>query len=153
MNLTIGRDPERFGHIRLFEAWANEAHTLVWVYEETPPRAVHRVVVYDDRYQPIRLEGLSNAGSAALVPAPAPEPERPSFVPAQPRNSWTAPTARPTPRPVYRTPLPVRTPQPYYGPGVPTPQPVIVPTRPATPTIRPTPRPTRTPVATPTVRR
>jgi hypothetical protein len=151
MNLTIGRDPERFGHIRLFEAWANEAHSLVWVYEETPPRAVHRVVVYDDRYQPIRLEGLSNAGSAALVPAPAPAPERPSFVPTQPRNSWTAPTARPTPRPVYRTPLPVRTPQPYYGPGVPTPQPVIVPT--PRPTVRPTPRPTRTPVATPTVRR
>ena len=42
-------DPEGYGHIRMFEAWANEAHTLVWVYEETPPRAVHRVVVYDDR--------------------------------------------------------------------------------------------------------
>jgi hypothetical protein len=151
MNLTIGRDPERFGHIRLFEAWANEAHSLVWVYEETPPRAVHRVVVYDDRYQPIRLDGLSNAGAAPLVPAPAPELERPSYVPTQPRNSWpTAPTTRPTPRPV-RTPRPVPTPSPYYGPGVPTPQPVIVPA--PRPTVRPTPRPTRTPVATPTVRR
>ena len=111
MNLTIGRDPERFGHIRMFEAWANEAHSLVWVYEETPPRAVHRVVVYDDRYQPIRLEGLSNAGVALLVPAPAPAPE-PKLVPTPPRNTTptTRPTRRPTPRPVVvPTPRPART--------------------------------------------
>ena len=159
MNLTMGRDPERFGHIRLFEAWANEAHTLVWVYEETPPRAVHRVVVYDDRYQPIRLSGLSNAGAAALVPAPAPAPE-PQFVPTQQRN--TAPAARPTPRPTFRvTPRPIPSPTPYYGPGV-TPAPVPFPTlrvptptpRVVTPvpTVRPTPRPTRTPTPTATVR-
>ena len=42
MNLTIGRDPQRRGHIRIFEAWANEARTLMWVYEETPPRAVQQ---------------------------------------------------------------------------------------------------------------
>ena len=47
LNLTIGRDPKRTGHIRIFEAWANVEHTLVWVYEETPPRVVHRVIVYD----------------------------------------------------------------------------------------------------------
>ena len=82
MNLTMGRDPEGYGHIRLFEAWANEAHTLAWVYEETPPKAVHRVVVYDDRYQPIRLAGLTNAGVAPLVPAPAPTPEE-KLVPSQ----------------------------------------------------------------------
>jgi rod shape-determining protein MreB len=27
VNLTTGRDPRRLGHIRLFEAWANAAHT------------------------------------------------------------------------------------------------------------------------------
>src|SRR5207249_218782 len=70
-----GRDPKRTGHIRIFEAWANAEHTLVWVYEETPPRVVHRVIVYDDRYQPIRLSGLSSAGEVRLIPGtPAPTP-------------------------------------------------------------------------------
>jgi len=132
MNLQIGRDPEGFGHIRLFEAWANEAHTLVWVYEETPPRAVHRVVVYDDSYQPLRLAGLSNAGTAPLVPAPAPAPQ-PKLVPTQRR---AGPTARPvqTPRPTPRL-VTTRTPAPTVPP---TPR----------PSIRPTPRPTRTPSPT-----
>jgi hypothetical protein len=94
MNLTIGRDPKRTGHIRIFEAWANAEHTLVWVYEETPPRVVHRVIVYDDRYQPIRLAGLSSAGEVRLIPGtPAPTPR-----PAPTRRPVTA-TPRPTPRP------------------------------------------------------
>ena len=96
MNLTIGRDPKRTGHIRIFEAWANAEHTLVWVYEETPPRVVHRVIVYDDRYQPIRLAGLSSAGEVRLIPgtpAPMPTPR-----PATARRPVTA-TPRPTPRP------------------------------------------------------
>jgi hypothetical protein len=155
MNLQIGQDPEGFGHIRLFEAWANEAHTLVWVYEETPPRAVHRVVVYDDRYQPMRLAGLSNAGAAPLVPAPPPAPE-PKFVPTQPRRAspTTRPTRppstpRPTPRPtVTRTPVPLGvtpTPRPLTTPSPATPSPI--------PSVRPTPRPTRTPTPSATVRR
>src|SRR5205085_1482600 len=141
--LKIGRDPEGFGHIRLFEAWANEVHTLVWVYEETPPRAVHRVVVYDDRYQPIRLAGLSNAGVAPLVPAPPPAPEQ-KFVPTQPRRSTPTvrPTARPTARLVTRTPMPVATPRPVASP----PLPIFTPA----PSVRATPRPTRT--STPTAR-
>jgi hypothetical protein len=146
MNLQIGRDPEGFGHIRLFEAWANEAHSLVWVYEETPPRAVHRVVVYDDRYQPIRLAGLSNAGVAPLVPAPLPAPE-PTFVPTRPRNGATPRpyVPRATPRPtVARTPVPL---------GVtPTPRPATTP-QPATPSVRATPRPMRTPTPSAPVRR
>ena len=130
MNLTMGRDPQGYGHVRMFEAWANEAHTLVWVYEETPPRAVHRVVVYDDRYQPIRLDGLSNAGVAPLVPAPAPAPEK-AFVPAQSHTgaSTPRPTRRPaTPRPT-RTPIPARTPSPLR----------------TTPTLRPATAPLPTP--------
>ena len=149
MNLTMGRDPQGYGHVRLFEAWANEAHTLVWVYEETPPRAVHRVVVYDDRYQPIRLDGLSNAGVAPLVPAPAPAPER-TLTPSQNRGG-AAPTPRPraTPRPA--TPRSAATPRPLvvpsgipqlYAPGT---RPIVSPTPRPTATARPTPRPTATP--------
>ncbi len=133
MNLTIGRDPEGFGHIRLFEAWANASHSAVWVYEETPPRAVHRVVAYDLRYQPIRLDGLSGAGTAALIPAPVTQPVR-TFVPAVPRPRATElphrtfdprsvlrpvterPSARPTPtqtrRPATTAPRPAVSAQP-----------------------------------------
>lgn len=108
MNLTIGRDPERTGHIRLFEAWANPEHTLVWVYEQTPPRLVHRVIVYDDRYQPIRLSGLSSAGETRVIPGlPAPT--------ATPRPATTrrpVVTVRPTARPTVRStvqPIPTST--------------------------------------------
>ncbi|HEX9495616.1 MAG TPA: hypothetical protein VGA38_07640 [Candidatus Limnocylindria bacterium] len=150
MNLTMSRDPQGYGHIRMFEAWANEAHTLVWVYEETPPRAVHRVVVYDDRYQPIRLDGLSNAGSAALVPAPAPAPE-PAFVPSSEGGARNRATPRPyTPRPYVprtATPRPLVVPSgvpQLYAPGS---RPIVTATPRPTPrpTVRPTPRPTATP--------
>jgi hypothetical protein len=97
MNLTIGRDPKRTGHVRIFEAWANAEHTLVWVYEETPPRVVHRVIVYDDRYQPIRLAGLSSAGEARLIPGtPAPTPTPRPATTRRPASTTPRPTARPT---------------------------------------------------------
>lgn len=143
MNLTMGRDPQGYGHIRLFEAWANEAHSLVWVYEETPPYAVHRVVVYDDRYQPIRLAGLSNGGVAPLVPAPAPAPA-PQLVPSTRRA--VSPTATPRPRVTAR---PIATPRPIVAPsGVPqlyAPGARPTPTPTPRPTVRATPRPTATP--------
>ena len=140
MNLTIGRDPKRTGHIRIFEAWANADHTLVWVYEETPPRVVHRVIVYDDRYQPIRLSGLSSAGEAKLIPGtPAPTPTpRPATTrrPATPR-----PTVRPTVRPSGSvTPRPSAAASTGAAPATtlrPSPTPTLVPLPPATPTPRP----------------
>jgi hypothetical protein len=126
INLTTGRDPKRLGHIRLFEAWANAAHTVMWVYEETPPRSVHRVVVYDDRYEPIRLFGLSGAGVALIVPG-APAPERT----ASPRPSQRAtprPTSRSTPRP---TPRPTSSLKRTGSPAVtPSPSPIPLPSSP-----------------------
>jgi len=145
LNLTTGRDPERRGHIRLFEAWANAERTLMWVYEETPPRVVHRVIVYDDRYQPIRLTGLSSAGDVKIIPGlPAPT--------AQPRPAATRrPTARPTIRPTVR-PTIRATVRPTVT-GTPRPLATVTP-RPSTAgatgtatgtTPRPTPTPTRSP--------
>jgi hypothetical protein len=151
LNLTIGNDPQRFGHIRIFEAWANEAHTIMWVYEETPPRAVHRVIAYDIRYQPIRLNGLTSSGPVPLVVAPASAVERTieNFGPA-PRQPSRAtprptprPTARPTPRPTVRA-----TPRPTVRPTV---RPTATP-RPATPRPSATPRRTATPRPSATVR-
>jgi hypothetical protein len=145
MNLTIGRDPQRRGHIRLFEAWANVERTLVWVYEETPPRVVHRVIVYDDRYQPIRLAGLSNAGETKVIPGlpaptarPRPTPtRRPTIVTPRPTVRATVrPTVRPTVGSTVR-PYPTATPRPS---GLATPRPTATGTTP-----RPLPTPTRSP--------
>ena len=119
LNLTTGRDPRRLGHIRLFEAWANPAHTVMWVYEETEPRSMHRVVVYDERYQPIRLAGLSGEGLALIVPG-TPAPER-TATPRTPKPT-VKPTVRPTPRPTVKV-----TPRPTAKPTTqtrPTPTPV-----------------------------
>jgi hypothetical protein len=139
VNLTTGRDPKRLGHIRLFEAWANAAHTVLWVYEETPPRSVHRVVVYDDRYQPIRLSGLSGAGVALIVPG-TPAPER-TATPRTPR-----PTVKPTPRPTAKqTPRPTAKPAATAPPTVTTVTTTPRPTVSAATTPRPTPTPTPTP--------
>jgi len=119
LNLTTGRDPRRLGHIRLFEAWANSPHTAMWVYEETPPRSVHRVVAYDERYQPIRLFGLSGAGATMVVPG-TPAPERTSA----PRPTGRA-TPRPTPRPTRTTPRPSARPSAAASPlATPTPTPI-----------------------------
>ena len=120
LNLTTGRDPKRLGHIRLFEAWANPAHTVMWVYEETEPRSMHRVVVYDERFQPIRLAGLSGDGVALIVPGtPAPEP---AATPRSPKPT-VKPTVRPTPRPTVKiTPRPTAKPTTQTRP-TPTPAP------------------------------
>ena len=101
LNLPIWKDPRRLGHVRIFEAWANAEHSLIWVFEETPPRAVHRVIAYDDRYEPIRLAGLSDAGTARLIPGtPARDDQVRPSVP-QPRPA-SRPTARPAARPTAR---------------------------------------------------
>jgi hypothetical protein len=120
VNLTTGRDPKRLGHIRLFEAWADPAHTVMWVYEETEPHSMHRVVVYDERYQPIRLAGLSGEGVALIVPG-TPAPER-TATPRTPKPT-VKPTVRPTPRPTVRiTPRPTARPTTQTRP-TPTPAP------------------------------
>jgi hypothetical protein len=137
LNLPTGRDPRRLGHIRLFEAWANAARTLMWVYEATPPQSIHRVIAYDDRYQPIRLSGLSGDGVALIIPGtPAPERTSPPRV--------ARPTIKATPRPTIKvTPRP--TPRPTTRATL---QPTVRPTLGATP--RPTPRLATWPPPTPT---
>ena len=122
LNLTTGRDPRRLGHIRLFEAWANPAHTVMWVYEETEPRSMHRVVVYDERYQPIRLAGLSGDGVALIVPG-TPAPDK-TATPRTPKPTLK-PTVRPTPRPTVKvTPRPTAKP---VSSGATTPRPTPTP--------------------------
>jgi hypothetical protein len=143
VNLTIGRDPARKGHIRIFEAWANAEHSAMWVFEETPPRVVHRVVAYDDRYQPIRLAGLSGAGEVRVIPGlpqpsvvPAPQPtRRPAATPT--RRPTATPTRRPSPSPTQTYPpggtipprpsagLPSVSPRPSVSPAT---KPLVTPT-------------------------
>jgi hypothetical protein len=151
MNLTTGRDPQRLGHIRIFEAWANAEHTAMWVYEETPPRVVHRVVAYDAAYQPIRLAGLSGAGDPLLIPgAPAPEKAATPSATRRPATRTATPTRRPTPRPsgsarpgttTAPTARPATVPLTTPGGFAPTPTPTPSPTRTLSPTVAPTTRP------------
>jgi cell wall-associated NlpC family hydrolase len=60
MNLPTWKDPHGYGHVRMFDKWADPARTRMWVYEETADtgNSVHRVIPYDARYQPMRLKGL-----------------------------------------------------------------------------------------------
>ncbi|HEY3109406.1 MAG TPA: NlpC/P60 family protein [Chloroflexota bacterium] len=60
MNLPTWNDPHGYGHVRLFDRWADPARTKMWVYEETADtgNSVHRMIPYDARYQPMRLRGL-----------------------------------------------------------------------------------------------
>jgi cell wall-associated NlpC family hydrolase len=61
LNLTTANDPEGAGHVRLFDRWADAAHTRMWVYEETPPRSVHHVINWDPKYQPMRRTNVVDA--------------------------------------------------------------------------------------------
>jgi cell wall-associated NlpC family hydrolase len=60
LNLTTGADPEGDGHVRLFDRWADAAHTKMYVYEETPPKSVHHVINWDPKYQPMRLNTVTD---------------------------------------------------------------------------------------------
>ena len=141
MNLPTWNDPSRYGHVRMFAAWANEARSLVWVYEETPPRVMYRVIAYDARYQPMRLNGLGAGGAAPLIVAPPSAVERavPNYGPAAQPREKTNPRPATTPRPA--------TPRPTAKPATP---------KPATTTPRPaataTPKPAVTPKPVATVR-
>ena len=61
LNLTTGADPEGDGHVRLFDEWADAAHSKMWVYEETPPRSIHHVINWDPKYQPMRRTNVVDA--------------------------------------------------------------------------------------------
>ena len=61
LNLTTARDPEGDGHVRLFDRWADAAHSRMYVYEETPPKSVHHVINWDPKYQPMRRNNVVDA--------------------------------------------------------------------------------------------
>jgi cell wall-associated NlpC family hydrolase len=58
LNLTMAKDPDGDGHVRLFDRWANPEHTRMYVYEETPPRSVHHEISWDPKYQPMRRNNV-----------------------------------------------------------------------------------------------
>lgn len=62
MNLPTWKDPQGYGHVRMFEKWANPEKTKMWVYEETTATGyvVYRQIDYDARYQPMRLRTLKD---------------------------------------------------------------------------------------------
>jgi cell wall-associated NlpC family hydrolase len=58
LNLTTSADSRGTGHVRLFDKWADAAHTRMWVYEETPPKSVHHVINWDPKYTPLRRQNV-----------------------------------------------------------------------------------------------
>jgi cell wall-associated NlpC family hydrolase len=61
LNLTTSNDADGAGHVRLFDRWADAAHTKMYVYEETPPRSIHHVINWDPKYQPMRRNNVVDA--------------------------------------------------------------------------------------------
>jgi len=66
LNLTTANDPEGSGHVRLFDRWADAAHTRMYVYEETPPKSIHHVINWDPKYQPMRRTNVIDALAASV---------------------------------------------------------------------------------------
>jgi hypothetical protein len=69
LNFETWEHPTKSGHVRLFAAWANAAHTRMWVFESRyPDGAVYHVVSYDKRFSPLRYDPLApETGHAALI--------------------------------------------------------------------------------------
>lgn len=63
MNLPTWEDPARYGHVRIFDRWADPERKTMWVYESTSDvgGSVHRVIPYNPRYQPMRLRTLNDS--------------------------------------------------------------------------------------------
>lgn len=70
--------PYGWGHARMFAAWADVAHTRLWVFEAAPPRAIYHVVSWDAKYTPMRYDELATeVGRAQLIePARSATPPR-----------------------------------------------------------------------------
>jgi len=124
MNLTTGQDPRGYGHVRMFDGWADPGHTQMYVYESSTATGgvARRVIPYDAAYTPMRLRGLAAdpTQAAARLHATAPpmlaeqaQPSRPTTVPIQsdagvttegdrPSSEFEQP-APPTPEPMEQT--------------------------------------------------
>ncbi len=151
LNLTPRDDPRGYGHVRLFAGWADDDQTRMWVYEQTPPRAVYHAILYDPRYTPLRRIDFTEPGVTRLAsyladPAMAPK----LLLDATPSPTIT-PTATLTPT-VTLTPTATITATPSVTPEAsitPTATAALVPTVAATATRTPAPRQIVCPRASP----
>ncbi|HUG62746.1 MAG TPA: carboxypeptidase regulatory-like domain-containing protein, partial [Methylomirabilota bacterium] len=100
LNVSTKNDPNQFGHMRLFDKWANQEKTLMWIFEATEPEVMHRVMPYDARYTPMRRINI-----VSDVPMPPPPPLPANWNKPPPRSTAPAPTATPPPTPA-PTPVP-----------------------------------------------
>lgn len=70
LNLPTYSDPQGYGHVRMFDGWANPEKTKMYVYESTDPQGViRRVVDVDDKYTPMRLNALAAEQATPAAPA------------------------------------------------------------------------------------
>lgn len=95
LNLTTGQDPRGYGHVRMFDGWADPKHETMWVYESSTATGgvARRVIPYDAAYTPMRLKGLTDeppreVAARMHVQAPPEEAEQ-----EQPGRPTTTPIA------------------------------------------------------------
>src|SRR5262245_17596027 len=105
LNLTTAQDPRGYGHVRMFDGWADANRTQMYVYESSTATGgvARRVIPYDAAYTPMRLRGLGAGDPTAYqvamherappVVAEQAEPSRPTTVPIQPDDGAEQPVA------------------------------------------------------------
>lgn len=90
LNLPTWKDPRGYGHVRMFDGWADPDKKTMHVYESSVATGgvVRRVIPYDPSYQPMRLntlaaddaeqraETVAKSTAAAGVTAPSRPPDR-----------------------------------------------------------------------------
>jgi hypothetical protein len=95
LNLTTGQDPRGYGHVRMFDGWADEQHKTMYVYESSTATGgvVRRVIADDQAYTPMRLStrvnpqeraatvGQATASVGATTPSRDGTPGQPAAIP------------------------------------------------------------------------
>src|SRR5262245_12773118 len=119
LNLTTAQDPRGYGHVRMFDGWADAARTQRYVYESSTATGgvARRVIPYDAAYTPMRLRGLGAGDPTAYqvamherappVVAEQATPSRPTTVPIQPEEMLEEPVSEPFARRVAEVRRPV----------------------------------------------
>lgn len=116
LNLPTWKDPRGYGHVRMFDGWADPEKKSMYVYESSSATGgvVRRVIPYDAAYQPMRLKtsdaAEQRADSLAVVTAqagvttPSRPPDPAPIVPVERQrfeeaNAAPQSGARPAPKP------------------------------------------------------
>lgn len=109
LNLPTFKDPQGYGHVRMFDGWADPEKKTMHVYESSSSTGgvVRRVLPYDPKYQPMRLNtsdaapqraapiAQATAAVGATTPSRAPDQAEQKFLEANAPGESTVPVPQP----------------------------------------------------------